>query len=295
MCITFFYIDTKPSPNAPYKLIIAFNRDEFIDRPTQALHHWKDDPNIIGGRDLSGKGTWLGVNLKTGNVAFLTNLRKPFLKKIFEPAKSTSRGTILFNFLKTSFYGDRGISLENCDNEEIEKTIVTYMKEILKQAKDYEPFNLVLGNLKSMTFKYMNNRTPEEFPISLEDGPHAMTNCPKNEMWPKSERGLAMFKEIHKECTEKGMKQEELVQKLDEMMKDTTKFSIFDFTETSIFIKPYKVWFNEARATKTTSIVLVNDKNEIKFVEHTNNVHKDQLLGNSPVYSTVILDRKVLE
>lgn len=293
MCITFFNIEPNPDKKCPYKLILAFNRDEFIDKPTAALHFWEEDPNIVGGRDLKGMGTWLGINIKTGNIAFLTNLRKHILKKIFEAAKPTSRGTLLFNFLKTSFYTDRKIELGKCETSEIENIIADYMKEVLKNPNDWEPFNLVLGNIKTMTFKYMNNRTQEDFPRTLEPGSYGMTNCPLGEFWPKNELGLATFKKIHETCKENNLKKELIIEKLVEMMQDTTKHSIFEFTETSIFIEPYKVWFNEARATKTTSIVLIDDNNELTFVEHTNNVHRDQILRESKIYSTKVIEKKI--
>jgi len=37
------------------------------------LHNFSEDQNILGGRDLEGKGTWLGLNVKTNIIAFLTN------------------------------------------------------------------------------------------------------------------------------------------------------------------------------------------------------------------------------
>lgn len=48
MCILFF--DFQPFPQASaYKLILASNRDEFYDRPTDAAGFWNDNPNICAG------------------------------------------------------------------------------------------------------------------------------------------------------------------------------------------------------------------------------------------------------
>ena len=33
-------------------LLLAANRDEFMDRPTRALHRWSDGSGIVAGRDL---------------------------------------------------------------------------------------------------------------------------------------------------------------------------------------------------------------------------------------------------
>ena len=49
MCILFF--DFQPIPEAnEYKLLLASNRDEFYDRPTDTAGFWNDNPNICAGR-----------------------------------------------------------------------------------------------------------------------------------------------------------------------------------------------------------------------------------------------------
>lgn len=46
-----------------------------IDRPTAPAHFWKEQPDLLAGKDLKGGGTWLGVT-RTGRVAWLTNFRE---------------------------------------------------------------------------------------------------------------------------------------------------------------------------------------------------------------------------
>ena len=58
MCITVFSINQ----HKQYPVILIANRDEFYDRPTETADYWKENPYILGGRDLKGRGTWLGVN-----------------------------------------------------------------------------------------------------------------------------------------------------------------------------------------------------------------------------------------
>lgn len=57
-----------------YKLIIAANRDEFYNRPTMPADFWNEYPNILAGKDLQAKGTWLGIT-KEGKFSALTNYR----------------------------------------------------------------------------------------------------------------------------------------------------------------------------------------------------------------------------
>lgn len=81
MCIIFLAINTHPT----YPLVIASNRDEFLDRPTECMSLWdaaashpgckstKDDVDTsemrrsrrtsLAGRDLVAGGTWLGLDV----------------------------------------------------------------------------------------------------------------------------------------------------------------------------------------------------------------------------------------
>lgn len=70
MCCAFFWLNAHPQ----LLLLLAFNRDEFLGRPTERLHVWKD-ADIIGGRDRVNGGTWLGMT-RSGRFAFVTNFRE---------------------------------------------------------------------------------------------------------------------------------------------------------------------------------------------------------------------------
>jgi uncharacterized protein with NRDE domain len=74
MCLIAFAVGMRPD----LPLLLAANRDEFFDRPTAPWHRWNlpDGGEALGGRDLRGGGTWLGVSL-AGRVAMLTNVRSP--------------------------------------------------------------------------------------------------------------------------------------------------------------------------------------------------------------------------
>ncbi|HSP98823.1 MAG TPA: NRDE family protein [Candidatus Dormibacteraeota bacterium] len=57
-------------------LLVAANRDEFLDRPTADPRQLAADPWVVGGQDLSAGGTWFGVN-GAGMVVGLLNRRRP--------------------------------------------------------------------------------------------------------------------------------------------------------------------------------------------------------------------------
>eukprot|EP00904_Undaria_pinnatifida_P012377 jgi/Undpi1/826/HiC_scaffold_10.g04290.m1 len=79
-CIVFLYHalggDSDKAVNGirrRYKLIVASNRDEFLDRATAPLDFWTGtESNILAGRDLMAGGTWLGLN-RSGKLAIITN------------------------------------------------------------------------------------------------------------------------------------------------------------------------------------------------------------------------------
>ena len=58
-------------PRAP--LVVAANRDEWLDRPAIAMTSLSETPRVRGGRDERAGGTWLATS-ESGLVAGLTNV-----------------------------------------------------------------------------------------------------------------------------------------------------------------------------------------------------------------------------
>ncbi|MFA7555975.1 MAG: NRDE family protein, partial [Spongiibacteraceae bacterium] len=71
MCLVLFSLQQ----HADYPLIVAANRDELYERPTQAAHFWEQYPGLFAGRDLRAGGTWMGIT-NTGRFAAVTNFRE---------------------------------------------------------------------------------------------------------------------------------------------------------------------------------------------------------------------------
>ena len=60
-------------PDHAWPLIVAANRDEMLDRAWDApAAHWAATPDIVGGRDRSAGGTWMGIN-RYGVIAGVLN------------------------------------------------------------------------------------------------------------------------------------------------------------------------------------------------------------------------------
>ena len=167
MCVIFFAYQKYPE----FPLILLANRDEFYNRPTEAAKDWEDFPQIFGGRDLVGKGTWLGVN-KAGKFAAVTNYRDPNA-----PTGSRSRGNLVADFLKTD---------ESAEN---------YLSEIQKQAREFSGFNLLVGEInaqKSELFYYSNRTDNIE---KLASGIYGLSNHLLDTPWRKVAKGKRMLAE----------------------------------------------------------------------------------------------------
>jgi uncharacterized protein with NRDE domain len=76
-----------------HALVVAANRDEFHARPAASAAFWPDHPQILAGRDLQARGTWLGI-ARNGRFASVTNYRGGH-----DPSAAESRGALVTRFL----------------------------------------------------------------------------------------------------------------------------------------------------------------------------------------------------
>lgn len=81
---------------ADHPLVVAANRDEFHARPAAPAAFWDEQPQVLAGRDLQARGTWMGVS-RSGRFAAVTNYRGGR-----EPAAERSRGALVSGFLTGS-------------------------------------------------------------------------------------------------------------------------------------------------------------------------------------------------
>lgn len=147
MCLIAFSIGASPR----WPLVIAANRDEFLDRPTLPLASWQTGSGreIISGRDLRAGGTWLGTT-PGGRVAFLTNVREA------EPATAPrSRGELVTRWLEAD--GDAA----------------SFIAALNKESGAYGGFNLVLGDFQKNAWIWVTNKA-----ASSRTGWHAQTLAP---------------------------------------------------------------------------------------------------------------------
>jgi uncharacterized protein with NRDE domain len=247
MCLIFLSFNQHPT----YKLIIAANRDEFYSRKTAPADFWKDQPEIIGGRDLEANGTWMAMN-KNGKISLVTNYRDPANINPNAP----SRGQLVSNYL--------------IDNE----APSTYLKSLEPKAKEYNGFNLLVGSPDELW--YLSNY--KEGIQELDTGVYGLSNHLLDTLWPKVERGKSKFREA---ISTKEIKPTSLFDFLydeqkapDHLLPETGVGIERERALSSMFIKM------KGYGTRCSTVVLVDKKNCVSYSERIYNVetfeHKTQ-------------------
>jgi uncharacterized protein with NRDE domain len=158
MCLIFISFNQHPS----YKLIVAGNRDEFYNRPTQPAAYWPDSAKVLAGRDLQAGGTWLGVTT-AGRIAMLTNYRDP---RNIDPMAPT-RGRLVADYLEGTTHA------------------ATYLHGLNGNGMRYNGFNLLAGTADALYY-YSNYQTAVQ---SLDPGFYGISNKLLDTPWPKVVKG----------------------------------------------------------------------------------------------------------
>ena len=143
---------------ADLPLVVAANRDEWRERPTEPAHWWPDHPRLYAGRDLSAGGTWMGVT-RAGRFAAVTNFRDPADKR----STARSRGGLVTDFL---------LGRESPRD---------FLATLAARAGEYNGFNLIVGDGASLW--YFGSREGEARAIA--PGIHGLSNHLLDEPWPK--------------------------------------------------------------------------------------------------------------
>lgn len=146
-----------------FPLVIAANRDEFLARPTAALDWWRpgvgegSDP-ILGGRDLKGGGTWLGVSA-AGRIALVTNVREA--EDVAPDAPS--RGEIVERWLRRDTTFD---------------SLATHVA-----SAGFAGVNVLAFDNAGATVEHFSNRGEPR--TSVVTGIHGLSNASIDTPWPK--------------------------------------------------------------------------------------------------------------
>lgn len=237
MCIISLHLKHHPV----YKLILIANRDEAYARPAEPLHWWEDAPHILGGRDVTAGGTWLGIT-RHGYLAALTNYRNPNEQK----NKSYSRGNITRSFLEN------------------EPAVTDYLTRLQAEHQHYNGFNLIVGTVDDLFYYSQQKNSSASIPV----GTHSLSNASLNTPWPKVIKARMELQQYVQQT--RFLDKEVLFQQL----QDEEKASLenlpqtgvgLDFEEqlSSIFIRTAQY------GTRSSTVLLVTHDNQVEMTERT--------------------------
>lgn len=237
MCLIAFAIDHHPR----YRLVLAANRDEFIDRGTERASFWSDAPQVLAGRDTQAGGTWLGLTT-SGKFAAVTNYRDP-RQQVSNPP---SRGRLVSEYLRKDAM-----------------TVEDLRAQLLVHGNDYDGFNLIYGTTGEL--HYFTNRGGSSGPI--RPGIHALSNHLLDTRWPKlTEARDRLARIISRDEIDVGDLFHAMADPTpfaDELLPDTGIGPEFERFLSPIFIK------GERYATRSTTVILVTNRDEITFCEQS--------------------------
>jgi uncharacterized protein with NRDE domain len=236
MCTILFSYKTTPG----YRLVLAANRDEFMNRQTAPLAYWQDSKEVLAGRDLQQGGTWLGLDAK-GRIGAITNFREPQTVS----AEYPSRGEILSNYLAA-----KGSEAD-------------FFNDLEVKASKYRGFNLLFGT--SDTMYYYSNRLEKK--LQLKPGIYGLSNHLLDSDWPKVARGKMLLTKVIK----KGIfKVEDIFSILcdnyqppEEFLPDTGIGKVWERLLASIFIT------SEFYGTRSSAVITIRDDGYTEFRERT--------------------------
>lgn len=156
-----------------FPVIVAANRDEFLERPATDAQVLLEKPRAIGGVDIQSQGTWMGAT-EDGFFVGLTNQRS-FLAADVE---RLSRGPLVLNTLQQG-------SLD---------AAIEYLGTL--KGSDFNPFNLLFGDVDRLFVAYgrvdQDEIVVEEVPRGIHILPNDILN---SQAFPKVDRAKAILGE----------------------------------------------------------------------------------------------------
>lgn len=176
MCLILLALRQHPE----FPLLIAANRDERFERPTQPLAPWPEAPHVLGGRDLEAGGSWFGIT-RDGRFAAVTNVRE------WPPQTGwpRSRGSLVSDFLLGSM------------------SAADYAGACARNNGQFAGYNLLVGQLAGghspgngdAGLWYCSNRGSEPL-RQLRPGLYGLSNGALGDEWPKTRAGSAALRAL---------------------------------------------------------------------------------------------------
>lgn len=235
MCLILFSYQTHPE----YPLVIAANRDEFYQRPTQAAHFWPEAPQLLAGKDLQAGGSWMGVTTD-GRFAAVTNYRDPGQETTYPQ----SRGSLVKDFLTGEFNAEE------------------YLLAIDKIHDAFAGFNLLLGTTGELFFYSNQSRKTQK----LAPGVYGLSNGHLDEPWPKVSQGKRQLDRL--------LQGEFNTDEVIKLLNDRTLAEDSALPNTGVDVCMEKILSAKfiqvaGYGTRSSTVITVNDKQLLRFTEES--------------------------
>ncbi len=220
-------------------LVVAANRDEWRDRPTQPAHWWPEHPDLLAGRDLRAGGTWMGVT-RAGRFAAVTNFRDPGDKR----STARSRGNLVTEYLSGG------------------ESPRAFLAALVARAGEYNGFNLIVGDRASLW--YFGSREAEA--RAIEPGIHGLSNHLLDEPWPKVVRARTAMQQ--------ALREPDPVPRLFSALADPAGASDGELPDTGVGI----AWERRLASpliigadygTRSSTVLTATDEGALRFEERT--------------------------
>jgi uncharacterized protein with NRDE domain len=235
MCLYVFAYNAHPL----YRFVMAANRDEFYDRPTEKASFWPSDPQVLAGRDLKLGGTWMGIT-KMGRFAALTNYRDP--SSYINHARS--RGILVSNFLTRNI------------------TPQEYVSCVISCRESYNGFNLLTADAANI-FYYNKHYSAARI---LEPGIYGLSNHYLDTPWFKVKKSKQAFADY--------LKDNDMIepQALLAIMRDTEQAPDDELPDTGISREREKLLSSifiqgDDYGTRSSAVLLIGYNNHVLFME----------------------------
>jgi uncharacterized protein with NRDE domain len=228
-----------------FPLVVAANRDELYDRPSQPAGWWPEAPELLAGRDLRGGGTWLGVT-RSGRFAAVTNYREPL---VGPPPGARSRGNLVRSVLTAS----------EAPSSALEKAA--------SSQHSYGGFNLIAGTFARL-LSLSNRGSGRIEPV--QPGWHGLSNRVLDTPWPKVRRGLELMRRIVGTTSEPNG----LVDRLLELLSDRRVPDDAELPDTGVGLELERALGRifiemDGYGTRSSTVLLVHRDGWVTFAERT--------------------------
>jgi len=234
MCLLLFAIDRHPA----FRLVIAENRDEFFNRPSEPACFWPESPDVLAGRDLERGGSWFGVT-RTGRWAVVTNYRDFHHRRY----SRLSRGGLVSRYLQ--------------DGESLE----AFRAFLETDDGHYAGLNFVAGD-QTGAFYFSNTGGGS---CHLGPGVYGLSNHWLDTPWPKVSGAKRDFTEWLEAASTRVDTLFELLAERDlapdEQLPDTGIGLEWERVLSARFIR------GEKYGTRATTVFLVDHEGKARFIE----------------------------